>query len=106
MREAINHAATGYGNQKALAAELDVSPSFLSMSTVLSGGDHVRTFPADLLVQLEAITSNLSPLYTHAALLGHEVRPRADVAVEALAKVAHLLPEIEALAAALKAVRS
>lgn len=73
---------------KALAAELDWSPSELSMRTTL-GGDSSRPFPVDddHLVRLMRLTKDHSVLYTLAEMLGYELRPKASRTAELLAEV-------------------
>lgn len=85
VREAIYYTvAKARMPMKALAAELDWSPSQLSMATTL-GEDNARPFPADdaHLVRLMRVTGDHSVLHTLASLLGYELRPRAE-AVPAL----------------------
>jgi hypothetical protein len=73
---------------KAIAAELDWSPSQLSMATTL-GDDNARPFPADdaHLVKLCRVTGDHSVLYTLADLLGYEVQPRADTTPKLLSEL-------------------
>lgn len=78
LREALHHTATsGVVPMKALAAELDWSPSQLSMATTL-GTENPRTFPADdeHLLRLIQRTGDHSFLLTLADLLHCEVRPK------------------------------
>ena len=80
LREAIHATATGARQpMKALAADLDWSPSELSMRTTL-GGDNGRTFPAsdEHLIRLMRVTGDYSILYTIAELTGYEVQPKRD----------------------------
>lgn len=71
---------------KALAAELDYSPSDLSMRTTL--GDDGRGFPADKLIRLMEATNNFSVLYTLAEALGFEVHQKRDHLPEILESIA------------------
>jgi hypothetical protein len=71
IREAIHAAAHGYGCLKTLAGDLDMSPSGLSMCTVLSDGESARPFPAEKLGDLCHNTGNMSPLLTLADQLGY-----------------------------------
>lgn len=80
LREAINATASGSGlSMKVLAAELDWSPSELSMRTTL-GGDSGRAFPADdeHLVKLQRVTGDFSILATMADLCGFELQPKRE----------------------------
>jgi len=89
IREALNATATGAQQpMKALAAELDWSPSELSHRTTL-GGDSLKPFPADdeHLVKLMRVTGNASVLFTLADLLGYEVRPKEARLGELLAEL-------------------
>lgn len=96
LREAIHETVTQAGMpMKALAAELDWSPSHLSMMTTL-GEENARPFPADdaHLIRMMRVTNNLSVLLTMADLLGFEVSPKRD-AVPAM--VAELKEELRRL---------
>lgn len=80
LRDAIHATATkGTPPMKALASELDWSPSELSMRTTL-GDDNARPFPADdaHLVRLMQITGDHSILATLADKLGYELMPKRD----------------------------
>lgn len=101
LRESIHATATTYRpGMKALAAELDWSPSELSMRTTL-GGDSARPFPADdeHLVKLMRVTKDYAVLFTMAALLGFEVTPKqervADLLVETQKGMAALHKQME-----------
>lgn len=95
MREAVHVAAHSTGSIKTLAADLDMAPSALSMSTVLADGEHVRPFPVEKLVELCTITQDHSPLFTLADSLGYAVVRRDDLAniAETLARCARDLKE-------------
>src|SRR5574337_1239039 len=89
LREALHATATGAKlPMKALAAELDWSPSELSMRTTL-GGDNGRAFPADdeHLIRIQRVTEDASVLYTMADLLGFELLPKRERTAELLAQV-------------------
>lgn len=79
LREAIHSAATtGRLSMKTLAAELDYSPSELSMRTTL-GGDSSRVFPfEDRLVTMMKAQNDFSPLFTLADLCGFELQPKKE----------------------------
>jgi len=101
LREAIHGTAvTSKLPMKALAAELDYSPSELSMRTTL-GGDSSRHFPADdeHLVKLLRVTGDHSVLFTLADLLGYEVRPKeartAELLVSLQGEIRALMPRIQ-----------
>lgn len=86
LRESIHHTVTRSGiPMKAIAAELDMSPSTLSMATTL-GDDNARAFPADdaHLVKLIEITGDASILMTLADRLGYELRPKPQKAAAEL----------------------
>lgn len=107
MREAIHFCAAHYhGKQATLAAEIDMSPSFFSACTILGEGDHVRSFPSEKIVKIETATGCLSPLYTHAALLGHKVTPCESYAVEALERLAPMLSKFEQITELLRAMEA
>lgn len=93
VRDAVHHAAHGVESIKALAADLDMSPSALSMSTVLSDGENARPFPAEKLADLCAITGNYSPLLTLAEQLGFRCIPceQAEESVELLERAARIV---------------
>jgi len=98
LREAIHATATsGRLPMKALASELDWSPSELSMRTTL-GGESARPFPAnddqDRLVRLQRVTADVSILATMADLLGYEIVEKRDRTPE---RVAALVAEVQAL---------
>jgi hypothetical protein len=77
IREAIHHTATASGiPMKSLAADLDYSPTEMSMRTTL--GTEGREFPASKLVKLQKLTKNVSILMTEADQLGYELRPKQD----------------------------
>lgn len=78
IREAIHHTATASGvPMKSLAADLDLSPSNLSMRTTL-GADGIP-FPADdRLIRLQQLTGDHSILITMAAALGYELHPKQE----------------------------
>jgi len=89
LRDAIHATATGAKMpMKALAAELDWSPSELSMRTTL-GGDSARPFPADddHLIRIQRVTGDCSILATMADLLGYELTPKKERLGELLAQV-------------------
>lgn len=101
LREAINMTAVrARVPMKALAAELDWSPSELSMRTTL-GGDSARSFPADddHLVKLMIVTQDFSILATLADLCGYEVRPKESRMPEMIASlqadIAKLMPRFQ-----------
>lgn len=80
VREAIHATATrGTVPMKALASDLDWSPSELSMRTTL-GDDNARSFPADddHLVKMMERTDDDSILMTLAAKRGYELLPKRD----------------------------
>lgn len=88
LREAIHHTVTRSGvPMKAIAADLDWSPSQLSMATTL--GDEGRPFPADdaHLVKLMRLTDDHSVLMTLAELLGYEVRAKESQLPRLVAEV-------------------
>lgn len=87
VREAIHHTATASGvPMKALAADLDLSPSNLSMRTTL-GTDGIP-FPADdRLVLLQKLTGDCSILSTMAASLGFELHPLQERLPELVAQL-------------------
>jgi len=96
LRDALHATATGARvPMKALAAELDWSPSELSMRTTL-GGDNGRAFPADdeHLIKLQRVTEDVSVLYTMAELLGFEVVPKRERTAELLVQVQRDLREL------------
>ena len=78
LREAIHATATASGiPMKALAADLDFSPSNLSQRTTL--GEDGIPFPADdRLIRLQELTGDHSILATMADRLGYELRPKQD----------------------------
>jgi hypothetical protein len=89
LRESIHATATtGKLSMKALAAELDYSPSELSMRTTL-GGDSARAFPCDdeHLVKLMRITQDFSVLFTMADLCGFELQPKKERIAEMVAEL-------------------
>lgn len=103
MREAIHHAATRSGrSMKEIAAELDWSPTALSLTTTL-GEDNARPFPADdaHLIKLQLLTGDYSPLATMADKLGYELVPKrdrtAEIAVELKREVVALGGKVEQL---------
>jgi hypothetical protein len=102
IREAIHHTATACGvPMKALAADLDYSPSDLSMRTTLA--EDARAFPADdRLIRLQELTGDHSILATMADRLGYEVRPKADRYPELLQRLTSRLDEIHSEFAQLK----
>jgi hypothetical protein len=73
---------------KALAAELDWSPSELSHRTTL-GGDGSRPYPADddHLIRIQRVTGDCSILATMADLLGYELTPKKERLGELLTQV-------------------
>lgn len=96
LREAIHATATASRlPMKALASELDWSPSELSMRTTL-GGDSGRAFPADdeHLIRIQRVTDDVSVLYTMADLLGFEVVPKKERTAALLAEVQRDLREL------------
>lgn len=89
VREALHATATsGKISMKALAGELDWSPSELSMRTTL-GGDSARPFPADddHLVRLMKITGDFSVLATVADLCGYELAPKKERQAEMIVEL-------------------
>jgi hypothetical protein len=94
IREAIHHTASASGvPMKALAADLDYSPSDLSMRVTLS--DEGRPFPADdRLIRLQQLTGDHSILATMADALGYELKLKADRYPEMLQHVASSLEHI------------
>lgn len=89
VREAINATATrATVPMKAIAVELDWSPSELSMRTTL-GDDNARVFPADdaHLVKLIEVTGDDSILRTLADRLGYELVVKRDRMPEKLAEL-------------------
>lgn len=101
LREAIHHTFTrSKVPMKALAAEMDWSPSQLSMATTL-GEENARPFPADdeHLIKGQKLTGDYSILLTMADLLGCEVRLKQDSTPELLAEVKQeirlLMPKIQ-----------
>ncbi len=89
IREAIHHTASNGGVQmKALAVELDYSPSDLSMRVTLS--DEGRPFPADdRLIRIQQVTGDHSVLATMAEALGYELHPKQERVPELVAQLAH-----------------
>lgn len=80
LREAITATATRSAlPMKALASELDWSPSELSHRTTL-GGENSRPFPADdeHFIKLMRVTGDCSILATIADLLGFEIVPKRE----------------------------
>ncbi len=103
VREAVHGTATGAAQpMKALAAELDWSPSELSMRTTL-GGDSGRAFPCDdeHLIKLMRLTQDYSVLFTLADLCGFELQPKkeriAEMVQELQRDVANFLPRVQML---------
>lgn len=101
LREAIHATATGARlPMKALAAELDWSPSELSHRTTL-GGENSKAFPADdeHLVRLQRVTGDYAILATMADLLGFELAPKRERTAELLADVQEqiraLMPKVQ-----------
>jgi hypothetical protein len=96
VREALHATATGAAQpMKALAAELDWSPSELSMRTTL-GGDNGRAFPCDdeHLVKLMRITQDYSVLFTMADLCGFELAPKRERLAEMVMEMRHSLERL------------
>ncbi len=89
IREAIHHTASNSGvPMKALAADLDYSPSDLSMRVTLS--DDGRPFPADdRLIRIQQVTGDHSILATMAEALGYELHPKQERVPELVAQLAH-----------------
>jgi hypothetical protein len=87
IREAIHHTATASGvPMKSLAADLDLSPSNLSMRTTL-GTDGIP-FPADdRLIRLQKLTGDHSILATMADALGYELHPKQERLPELVASL-------------------
>lgn len=84
LREAIHATATGNGQMKILAAELDWSPSELSRRTTL-GEDNALAFPADdRLIRIQQLTGDHSILATMADSLGYELSPKRERVPELL----------------------
>jgi sugar phosphate isomerase/epimerase len=103
IREAIHATATnGTLSMKHLAAELDYSPSELSMRTTL-GGDSARPFPADddHLVRLMKAMQDYSVLLTLADLCGFELQPKkervAEMVQELQRDLANFVPRVQML---------
>lgn len=105
IREALHATATGARQpMKVLAADLDYSPSELSMRTTL-GGDSARTFPLDdeHAVRIQQITGDHSVLYTMCDKLGYDP-PRAKdrdvtkMVAEARASVTEAVKKFQQLA--------
>lgn len=93
LREAIHHTATASGiPMKAVAADLDLSPSELSMRTTL--GEDGRAFPADKLIRLQELTGDVSILLTMADRLGYEIRPKRDRLPEMIASTGQQVAEL------------
>lgn len=89
LREAIHATATRAPvPMKALAIELDWSPSELSMRTTL-GEDNARAFPADdaHLLKLMQVTGDHSVLLTLADKLGYELVTKRDRVPEIVEQV-------------------
>lgn len=73
---------------KELAAELDYSPSDLSMRTTL-GEENSRSFPADdRLIRIQQLTGDHSILATMADALGYELHPKQERLPELVANLA------------------
>ncbi len=89
IREAIHHTASNSGvPMKALAADLDYSPSDLSMRVTLS--DDGRPFPADdRLIRIQQVTGDHSIVATMAEALGYELHPKQERVPELVAQLAH-----------------
>ncbi len=89
LREAIHHTATRGGrSRKEIAAELDYSPSDLSMRTTL-GEENARPFPADdRLIKLQQLTGDHSILATMAEALGFDLQPKQERVPELVAQLA------------------
>ena len=87
IREAIHHTATASGvPMKSLAADLDLSPSNLSMRTTL-GTDGIP-FPADdRLIKLQQLTGDHSILSTMDEALGYELHPKQERLPELVASL-------------------
>lgn len=103
IREAVHATATsGKLTMKALAAELDYSPSELSMRTTL-GGDSARPFPCDddHLVRMMKATQDYSVLFSLADQCGFELQPKKERVAEMVAElqrdVLNLGPRIQML---------
>lgn len=80
LKESVHASATATGMAlKAVAAELDWSPSELSMRIAL-WGDNARAFPCDdeHLVKMLRVTGDHSVLFTLADLLGYECKPKTE----------------------------
>jgi hypothetical protein len=89
VREAIQMTATSSPRpMKAIAADLDWSPSDLAHRTAL-GGDSTRPFPADdeHLIGLMRATNDYSILATLADLCGYELTPKRERTAELLVEV-------------------
>lgn len=89
LREAIHATATSGGiPMKALAADLDLSPSNLSQRTTL--GEDGIPFPADdRLIRIQQLTGDHSILATMAEALGYELHPKQERVPELVAQLAH-----------------
>lgn len=88
LREAIHFTATSSGvPMKSPAADLDYSPSDLSMRVTLS--DEGRAFPADdRLIRLQQLTGDHSILATMAEALGYELHPKQERLPELVSELA------------------
>ena len=89
LLEALHSTATGSGMpMKALAGELDWSPSELSHRTTL-GGESLKPFPADdeHLVKLMRVTGDYSVLFTLADLCGYELAPKKERQAEMIVEL-------------------
>lgn len=102
LREAIHDTATRSPRpMKELAAELDYSPSDLSMRTTL-GEENSRPFPADdRLIKIQQLTGDHSILATMADALGYELHPKRERMPEL---VAHLADEAKRLTESIQLV--
>lgn len=101
LREAIHATASQSGmSLRALAGDLDWSPSELSMRIAL-GGDSARAFPADdaHLVRMMQVTKNYSVLATLADLLGFDITPKEqrmpEIAARLSAQFAEAMPALQ-----------
>lgn len=104
LRDAINFTVYQSGKPlKEIAAELDWSPSQLSMAATL-GDDNARAFPLDdaHLLKLIRVTGNPSILHTLADLCGFDPASLRPKVVDVAREIAEARRAIEAGAARLE----
>jgi hypothetical protein len=101
LRDAVHSTATtGKLSMKGLAAEIDYSPSELSMRITL-GGDSARPFPCDEdhLVKMMKVQEDYSILFTLADQCGFELQPKkerlAEMVMEMRRSIEQLIPRAE-----------